>query len=102
MFQEISKIDYYETLYIVQRSRNVVETGSKKASKDICKARINGTWKAKNVDTLVLLPKRLIGNVKNNKIVKINDENNRNKYYIIIDKIFIIGYSQNITSMKRR
>ncbi len=47
-FQRMSKIPCYESPYTLTGS--IVETGLQEKPKDICKDRIIGTWKARNVE----------------------------------------------------
>ena len=47
-FQRMSKNPCYESPYIFMG--DIVETGLQEKPKDICKDRIIGTWKARNVE----------------------------------------------------
>lgn len=63
-----SKILLYERPYSV--TGTIKLTGLKEAPKDICKAKIIGTWKAENMEEIQFL--RSIGKEKQNAITYLN------------------------------
>lgn len=60
-FLGISKNRSYESPCIAVIGTQWVETGLEGKTKDICKAKVIGTWKAGNVELWYLFTKRWIG-----------------------------------------
>ena len=68
MLVRLSKILLYERPYSV--TGTIKLTGLKEAPKDICKAKIIGTWKAENTEEIQFL--RSIDKEKHNAITYLN------------------------------